>query len=100
MRTLSRESEQMITANLPSGTGGNCGIGKDTNTVKRLSNIGREIEATRKPSRGKPLMKSEDEKKGRANNGKGNMNREECGASKRQKSMVRATAKNWGREKN
>lgn len=35
--------------------------------VKRLSNIAREIEVTRKPRRGEALMNSEDEKReGRA----------------------------------
>lgn len=69
--------------------------------VKRLSDIAREIEATRKPRRGEALMKSEDEKKGRPSNGNGNMNRGEGGAPKRQrKSVVRATAENWGRENN
>lgn len=67
--------------------------------VKRLSNITKEIESTKKPRRGEALRKSEDENKGKPSNGNGNMNREECGAPKRQrKSVVRTTAENWRRE--
>lgn len=45
----------------------------------------------RKPRRGAP----EDEKKGRPSSGNGSVNREECGATKRQrKSVVRRSAEN------
>lgn len=69
--------------------------------VKMLSDIAREIEASRKPKRREALRKSEDENKGKPSNGNGNMNREECDALKRQrKSAVIATTENCRRENN
>lgn len=61
--------------------------------------MAREIETTRKPRRGEALIAPEDDKKGRPSSDNGSVNREECGAAKRQrKSVVRGTAENWGRE--
>ena len=100
MRMIYREREQMATAPSSCRDRRGCVIGKDTkHEVKRLSQIAREIETTRKPRRGEALVALEDEKKGRPSSDDGSVNREECGAAKRQrKSVMRGTAKNWGRE--
>lgn len=75
-------------------------VGKDIKRkVKRLSQVARETEITRKTRRGEVLTALEDEKKGKPSSDNGSANREERGAAKRQRKLgVRGTAENWGRE--